>query len=229
MSDIDYESWFKYLLDICTKFGVRLRSVIELACGTCSTLMFFQQNGYSCSGIDKSSYMIDKAIKKMKRLAYQPELIVADMTSYKSNNKFNLVYSFNDSVNYLIDIKSLNDFLYTSYDLLEKKGILVFDTSTEYNIISNFSEPIYEEYKKFSFLWKNYYDKKTRIVKSHLDFLMYDTLEVIREEHLQNIYTKEQIINQAKRIGFSKISYFDGFTFSNPKKKSEIIHYVMIK
>jgi hypothetical protein len=58
---------------------------------------------------------------------------------------------------------------------------------------------------------------------------MYDTLEVIREEHLQNIYPKEQIINQAKHVGFSKISYFDGFTFSKPRKKSEIIHYVMIK
>ncbi len=229
MSDIDYESWFNYVLDICSKFGLNVSSVIELACGTGATLKYFALNGYRCTGIDKSRFMIDKAKQKMKGLSHIPELCVGDMTNYKSPKLYELVYSFNDSVNYLVDIKSLTDFLYTAYDLLQKGGLLIFDSSTEYNIIKNFSDPIYEEYKTFSFLWNNYYNKNTRMVKSHLDFLIYDTLEVYREEHIQNIF-KDEVINRIGRsVGFSKIHSFNGFTFNKPYKKNDIIHYVMKK
>jgi ubiquinone/menaquinone biosynthesis C-methylase UbiE len=229
MSDIDYYSWYEYLMDIIEKFRLNIGNVLDLACGTGSVLCYFVRDGYNCLGIDKSSYMLELARQKLNKYSKSNQLIQSDMTKYVSDKKFNLIYSFNDSVNYLTSIKSLTDFLYTAYDLLEVNGLLVFDVSTEYNILKNFSSYIYEEYKEFAFLWNNYYEKSKKIVFSELDFLIYDTLDVVREKHIQRIYTKNEISKQSSIVGFKIIGVFDGFTFRKPHKRSEIIHFILKK
>lgn len=228
MNNIDYYSWYKYLIDICKNNNVCISKILDIACGTGNTLKYFVDRKYDCYGLDLSKPMLEIAKTKMRNSS-NVRFIHGDMTKYKPDSLFNLVYSFNDSINYLPDRKMLTDFLYTAFDLLEAGGILVFDVSTEFNIIQNFSKPIYEEYKDFAFLWNNTYSKETKIVLSELDFLIYDTLEVIKEKHIQRIYSIKEIKREATAIGFSNIEVFNEFTFKKPYKKSEIIHFVMKK
>ncbi len=229
MDGIDYKSWYEYLLKINNRYGKNLNKVLDMACGTCNTLFYFIRDGYYCCGLDISKQMLLNAQKKLSKLKNDIKLIQSDMCNFKGNEKYNLIYSLNDSVNYLKDTDSLKNFFYTAYDLLENESILVFDVSTEFNIIKNFSNLIYEEYKNFAFLWNNSYDKKAKLVFSELNFLMYDTLEVIREEHTQRIYSIDEITKEARSAGFFDILVFDGFTFKKPSTKSEILHFVLRK
>lgn len=229
MEDIDYYSWYKYLLKIIRKFGLKVKTVLDMACGTGGTLVHFAKAGYNTTGIDLSLDMLKVASYKLKKHRIGAKLIQADMTRYKSNKKYDLIYSFNDSVNYLLTGKSMENFLYTAYDHLEDNGMLVFDASTEYNILHNFSGTIYEEFDNFYFIWRNNYDRHTRIILSELEFLLYDTLEVISEKHKQKIYTNDELLKQGCLCGFSQCNAYDGFTFKRPHKRSELVHFIMKK
>lgn len=229
MAEIDYCSWYEYLISITEKFGLNIGKVLDLACGTGTVLAYFVRDGYDCLGVDRSQYMLDMARKKLNTYSVNNKLVQADMTKFTSNTKFNLIYSFNDSINYLTDLKSLTNFLYTAYDLLEHNGLLIFDASTEYNIMRNFIAPIYEEYREFAFLWNNHYNRDTKLVYSELDFLIYETLSVIREKHTQRIYTVDEVLQQSSIVGLKKVGIYDGFTFRKPRRKSEIIHFVFEK
>ncbi len=229
MSSIDYESWFQYIQEILKRFEVNPSKVLDLACGTAPTLVYFSMNGYDAQGVDLSPRMIEHAREKYARMNLTSKLHVGDMTNFVSNETFQLIYLLNDSVNYLMKLEELSKFFNTSYNLLDEGGLLVFDASTELNITRNFVGTIYKEYETFSFLWNNHYIKDTRTVVSFLDFLPYDTLKVLREIHFQGIFTEEQVLEGALKAGFTEVHAFDGFTFDKTHAESEILHFVMRK
>ncbi len=229
MSNLHYDSWFCYLKDIFDRFNVNPSRVLDIACGTAAVLIYFSMNGYDARGVDISPGMLKQARSKHERMNLPSNLHLGDMITYKSDDKFDLVYLLNDSINYIINSESLDKFFCTTYNLLVDDGLLIFDASTELNMIKNFTYPIYKEYDTFSFLWANDYVKKTRLVVSYLDFLIYETLEVVREIHIQNIFSQNDIIQSAKLAGFNNINVFHGFSFEKPRPNTEILHFVMKK
>src|SRR6056297_3478235 len=129
MKNVPYQYWFRYLNDILKFYNHQPESVLELASGTSNmTLKLIDlQSLNRITALDLSSAMISKAAEKLEKqldtsqkikgfsaeedeMSYQlqhkqRELTInfkaQDMTDFSFENKFDLIVSFFDSLNYL--------------------------------------------------------------------------------------------------------------------------------
>lgn len=74
-------------------------------------------------GIDISKDMIDISKNKNKNINY----LVADMVSYISNKKFDLITLTFDVVNHVLEEEQLEKMFLNIYNILNDDGYLIFD------------------------------------------------------------------------------------------------------
>jgi len=84
--------------------------------------------GFSGVGVDISPGMLNRA--KDKLMAYDFELIEADICTVKIGRKFPLAICFFDTVNHIKSKKKLADFIANAREHLEESGLFVFDFLT---------------------------------------------------------------------------------------------------
>jgi len=158
MKNVPYKYWFRYLKDLLKYYKHQPESVLELASGTANmTLKLIElQSVNRITALDLSSAMISKAAEKLeykienyqeikdslaeeKRMTYQLQkkqkqitvnFMVQDMADYSIENKFDLIVSFFDSLNYLTDIDQLNNCFKNAASSLSKNGLFIFDMNS---------------------------------------------------------------------------------------------------
>jgi len=127
-----FESRFKAIIsEVCEKHKIDTDTVLELGCGTGSNLKYFEQTGKSeVFGLDTSEEMIVIAKNKL----HNAELSIQDMSKFKIDKKFNLIFCVFDSINHLMDYNSwLNVFRCVDIHL-KKGGYFIFDINTQVEI-----------------------------------------------------------------------------------------------
>ena len=71
---------------------IKVRNVIELACGNSPHMIELVKRGYNFTGLDNSKYMLDYSKEKAKRNGVKITTIQADMNNFRINKKFDLAY-----------------------------------------------------------------------------------------------------------------------------------------
>ncbi|PID30487.1 MAG: hypothetical protein CR982_01135 [Candidatus Cloacimonadota bacterium] len=109
------------------KFDFNLNSVLELACGTGNNLMFFNSDKTKIKyGLDISKDMIDIAKSKLS----DTTLLVQDMTTFKIDKKFTLIFCFFDSINHLLDYNLWLKVFKNVRNHLSNDAYFIFDINT---------------------------------------------------------------------------------------------------
>ena len=94
------------------------KKVLEIGCGIGTATHSFIENGALYKGIDLSKKSIDIAKQRLKVFNLKGEIEEADIENYKSNEKYDLIYSFG-VLHHTSDIrKAINNI----YDLLKEGG-----------------------------------------------------------------------------------------------------------
>src|SRR5690554_3582377 len=101
MDDIDYESWYLYIESIFQKFYKEPKKILEMACGTGNLSYYFGKNGYDLTCFDLSNDMLSIAYNKLKKFK-NVKIINQNMIDFSINNKFDVIVSICDSINYII-------------------------------------------------------------------------------------------------------------------------------
>lgn len=132
-----YERWTERLLTAARSYGLEGDRLLDVACGTGLSFIPLLERGWRVTGCDLSPAMLELARAKVGDRA---ELVVADMRDLPPLGQFDLIWSLNDSLNYLLTAEEMRDTIASMAQSLAPQGILLFDLNTLLTFKSFFCE-----------------------------------------------------------------------------------------
>jgi SAM-dependent methyltransferase len=123
----DYELWLGNLLPKARGHGLSGRRLLDVGCGTGKSFLLMLARGWEVTACDISASMLELARAKAGDAA---QLSVADMRELPVFGEFDLVWSLDDAVNYLLSGKELGGALSGMRANLAPGGLLMFDVNT---------------------------------------------------------------------------------------------------
>src|SRR5215204_5789334 len=122
----DYDGWLADLLKILEGHGLTGRRLLDVACGTGKSFLPMLPRGWQVTGCDLSPAMVARAREKV---GASVELSVADMRELPRLGEFDLVWTLDDAINYLLSVDELEAALRGMRDNLAATGLLMFDVN----------------------------------------------------------------------------------------------------
>lgn len=148
---LDYEPWLAEALPLLERRGLRGNRLLDVGCGTGKSLAPMLARGWRCHGCDISAAMVQLA---RERVGERARLTVADMRRLPRLGSFDLVWSLNDSVNYLLDCDQLELALRGMRENLADEGLLAFDLNTLLSYRTFFAERQVVEHDGRRLVWQ---------------------------------------------------------------------------
>ncbi len=232
MEHVDYEEWSQHVQNIWEKHNLKPKNMLELASGTCS---FSSQDLFS-----KFSNIVcsDLAYSMLKGYAGQGQKIRglvqsdAQFSPFKKNS-FDLCIMMYDSINYLLEEEHVGQCFSEIYNLLEKGGAFIFDSTTEYNSLTFFEDEVsVEENDEATVIRESWYDSKNQIQYNEFNFFVKTENNLYsrkKETHVQRIYSNSQMEELIKNSPFKSWARYADYGFEEISKSSERIHYILMK
>jgi SAM-dependent methyltransferase len=148
--ELDYEPWLSEVLPRLERYGLSGNHLLDVGCGTGESLLPMLERGWRAVGCDISPAMIEIAKEKIGERA---RLEIADMRQLPRFGTFDLVWSLNDSINYLVDGAELEAALSGMHTNLADGSLLVFDLNTLLTYRTFFAETHVVEYGGGRLTW----------------------------------------------------------------------------
>lgn len=148
--ELDYEPWLSEVLPRLERYGLSGNHLLDVGCGTGESLIPMLERGWRAVGCDISPAMVEIAGEKIGGRA---RLAVADMRQLPCFGTFDLVWSLNDSINYLVDRAELRAALDGMHINLDDGGLLVFDLNTLLTYRTFFAERHVVEHGGGRLIW----------------------------------------------------------------------------
>lgn len=123
----DHAAWSRQLEGLAIEAGLRGQRLLDLGCGTGSSMLPMRERGYAVTGVDLSEAMLARARAK---LGDDVRLEHADMRELPVLGAFDLVWSVADGFNYLLEEAGLVATFAGVRRNLAADGLLVFDVNT---------------------------------------------------------------------------------------------------
>ena len=177
---------------------VKVKSSLDLACGTGVLCEILYAKGIDASGMDFSEGMIEIAKSRNSKISYE----VADMITYRPEKKFDLVTCTGDAINHIMELSDVAKIFQNVYDYLAEEGYFIFDILSEKEV--PMAEPIdldFSEEVKAQFMvttdQDGYINLKTTVYES--DGQQFE--ENIRE----TVHDEKEICKLLTNVGFQLI------------------------
>ncbi|MEO0293454.1 MAG: class I SAM-dependent methyltransferase [candidate division WOR-3 bacterium] len=228
MKDVKYDEWIEYILETINLFNIKTTPLLDVTCGTGnSTIPFLNRNLTPILGMDNSIEMLKVAKEK------KPDLLLVQANALRIPflNYFNLAISMFDSLNYLLELKKLIQAFYSIKEALKPEGHFIFDLNTPYGLRCASGREVREENQNFISIWRNSYDKDSKILTLHLTLFVKENgrWRRIDEIHKERGYEEEEVKYALKLSNFKVINTFKCFEHNKVDKFTRRILYVAKK
>lgn len=209
MWDFEYDKVYKFIDSIVKEKNIRGNKCLELCCGTGNLTQYLVED-YIVDAIDLSEDMLSMAYQKLsdKNVKFYKQ----DMNNLMFDDKFDLVVSSCDSINYLLEEENIENLFKWVYEHLHENGLFIFDMNSIYKF-KNMKETYVDESEDVFYIWENFYDEENNLNTYSVNFFknIGDLYERFYEEHIQRAYSIDYLINTLKDIGF-KVQVFDDYS-----------------
>lgn len=202
MHDIPYVDWVEMIDDYLYSNGYEDSQILELGCGTGRFTRMLAIDRYHLTGMDLSPEMIRIANKNKK--GSDVRYFVGDMRDFHCKNKYNVVLSICDSMNYLLN----DDDLERTFSMVKKYllpgGIFIFDMKTKAFFERLGNNVFTDECEIGEYFWENDYDSRTCNNEYYISFFIKKgrLYRKFVEEHTQHAFTREEVCLAAVKNGF---------------------------
>lgn len=192
MESCDYDKWCELLEEIIVKERDETENILDLGCGTGELLKRISRK-YKCSGLDISKEMIEKAKKKINGATF----FLGDMRVFNTLEKYDVIFSFFDTINHLKSLEELLDTFNSVSNCLRKNGIYIFDVVDRKFMKQMFKEKILiEERDEFTLIWEHEIDKKKLLDVIKARYFIKNkkgTYDKYHEIYEKKIFSEEEI------------------------------------
>ncbi len=163
----DYEREVEFVLSLAKEQGLeKIRSVLDIGCGTGGHLIPLCRRGLTVDGFDLSERMVEIGMQKIAAAGVRPNanIELGDATTYRKGKKYDLVISMFAVMGYLTSNKALSAGLRTAHAHLNTGGLFIFDVWFGPAVLHTLPETRMQEFTKDGL-------RTLRIVKPTLDVL----------------------------------------------------------
>ncbi len=223
MKKIEYDVWARYLNSIVQNKIKKDVKVLELAAGNCTLAMNFTKYFPNIIATDLSKNMLKSVVQN------KTPKVCCEMTQLPFKNKFGLIYSTFDSLNYLTSKKKLLNLFKEVNGVLDRKGVFTFDVSLEKNSInhSKVAERI-GKFKNIKYKQSSKYNPQSKI-HTNTFLIELPNGEIFKEIHKQKIFPFETYFEVIYKSGFTILECYKAFTYSQGNKDSERVQFILRK
>lgn len=218
MKHVNYKLWAEYIYKISKQHINSNPNILELAGGNTHFAGIFQKYYPNILVTDKSFEMLSSGKNKLQR-------VCCEMSLMPFKNKFDLIYSTFDSINYLTNKKNVVKTFKEVYRVLSKNGIFTFDVSLEKNSLKYVTIPAHQGRKKnIRYNHLSLYNKSTRIHKNIFEIKSGD--DVYKEVHKQKIYPFEVYFDLLEKAKLFVVACYESFTFKKANATSQRAQFI---
>ena len=200
----------------------RVKSVLDIACGTGRHSIALKRLGYEVTGIDLSAPMIEYARKKSKEAGLVIPFHKMDMRKIKLKKKFDAVVILFTSFCYMNRNQDIIDSLNSIRKVLKKNGILIIDVHNFWSkmVENRFKKETKDIVKKGSnkmeIHYKNYLDKVHPLVYLSGSFRRFEgkrrlPLVKDKEPRALRIFTPDEFDLLFRLTGFKASEFYGNF------------------
>ncbi len=231
MAGVPYSFWLRYLKKLLKLNRARPKKVLDLACGTGNISELLAKSGYEVTGVDLSAEMIREAQGKAIRNKCEIRYLVQDaVTLDLPGEKFDLVVSMFDSLNYIIDPDELSKAIKRVRQHLIAGGLFIFDVNSYFALQHNFfdQDNMYED-EQLRYVWRSEFDPETRLCTIRMRFFAMGPRgvdEEFREVHQQYAYTESDLKTMLTEAGFDVVNCFNAYTLDKVTPTTDRIFFV---
>jgi SAM-dependent methyltransferase len=220
MSFVSYKWWAKYIYSLTKTSLVKKPKVLELAAGNgllASHLAKYYPN-YTVTDISKN--MLSHAKNKLNK-------VCCDMTAVPFKNKFDLIISSFDSINYLLSKKRLYNYFLEAALHLTEDGLLTFDAALESNSYKHQKTAT----TKGSIKGINYHRKSIFLpdskIHKNIFSITYPDGKIFMETHKQKIYSYSTFFELADKSGLYVVNCYKAFSYQKGRANSDRVQFIM--
>lgn len=129
--DKNYADEAKFIQGLLSSYSPNAKTILELGCGTGEHSILLIKEGYEVHGVDLSAEMLERAKQKQiqlpEELSHNLSFSQANIRSFRSNKRFDVVLSLFHVVSYQTTNRELEETFETVSAHLKPGGIFVFD------------------------------------------------------------------------------------------------------
>jgi ubiquinone/menaquinone biosynthesis C-methylase UbiE len=235
MIDVDYDKWADFIVKYLDSVGLNPigKKSLELGCGTGNMTTRLKDRGMDIIALDISQDMLTAAEEKARKKRQRIMFVNQDMTQFKINKNFDLIFSFCDGYNYIIEEQGLISSFERVYRHLAPGGSFIFDISTAHklkNVIGNNTFTTNSD--ELCYIWDNYLEGD--LLEMYITFFLQESslgglYRRIDETHVQRAYDADFIVSSLKRCGFNNVEVYDDYTFETLNEESTRATFVAKK
>ncbi|QTL97181.1 methyltransferase domain-containing protein [Iocasia frigidifontis] len=228
MGAVPYKLWFEYIHDILNYYQCKADSVLDLACGTGTMSLLFNDQGYYVTGIDRSQDMLAVAEGKIDKRS-NIDFAAADLREFTTVKKYDLAICLFDSLNYILTAKELFEVFNQVFSALNDHGLFIFDMNTITRLMSIKSGTTMFHGEGYSCFWEDIVDQKQERWKVRLKIYLDNRDECYEELHEERGYLISDVISLLQKAGFNKIDVFSAYTFNKGRDNDNRLYYTAFK
>lgn len=223
MADVPYGDWCAYLHGLIQTRRPGARRLLDLCCGTGSVSLGLAALGYDVMGGDLSQDMLQRAQVKARDRGQRVPFYRMDMTGFSLINGVDCITAMCDGINYLTH-HARDDFFRCAYDALLPQGLLLFDFSTQYRLLTALGDNTFaDENDDSAYILVTHREKEGCSMELTLFFKQGEYYRRGYEEHFLFVHDPTDLADALYDAGFSQVEAFSFLTVEDIKPQDERI------
>ena len=221
--DVPYEEFADYYEKLFEKYGLHIRSILDLACGTGTLTYILRDRGYDMIGADASCEMLSIAASKAYGEA-QPLFLCQSADELDLYGTVDAVVCSLDGVNY-IEPELLLESLSRVRLFMEPGGVFIFDINSPEKLRSLDGEMFLDETDDAYCVWRVEFDEQENACIYGFDLFTRSGNVWLRtgEEHIEYCYDTEFLTDVLKKAGFTDINIYGELSLASPTENEQRI------
>lgn len=232
---VDYSAWADFIEKCFSRFSQekKIKSVLDLGCGTGSMTVELAKRGYDMIGLDISDEMLSVADERVRQEGVRDVLfIMGNMCAFELYGTVDAIVCCLDGINHLTSRDNLLSCFSLVANYLEDGGLFIFDLNTPYKFKTVYADRDYIlEDDGVMCCWRNRLSKKGDVVDFFLT--VYEEQEDgswLRSDGVERerAYGLRTIENALTSCGMELVNISSDYSFT-PQSKSTERWYITAK
>ncbi|MET3682477.1 SAM-dependent methyltransferase [Alkalibacillus flavidus] len=234
MNDVPYENWELFTRQTIDKyFTTSPERILDVGCGTGELTLKLAGLSQEIVGLDQSQDMIDVAQQKSFELQKECHWIQGDARQFQLNQTFDMVVSYLDVMNYMVEPNDLFQTFQTIYQHLNAGGLFVFDShSIHYIELLIESEMFADIRDNVSYVWLTEPGEHRGEINHDLTFFVQEEdgrYTRFDESHRQRVFTIDDMREWLHQAGFKLLSVVGDWGQTEDLDEADRLFYICQK
>ncbi len=227
-NDVDYGAMVEFAEELLRQEGAKPRTVVDLACGTGSVTRILAEKGYQITAVDLSEEMLTQAMDKCADLEHLPRFVHQSLQELHLPRGVDLAVCFLDSLDYILDPADCQEAIRRVYKALNPGGIFIFDVNTPEKLRAMDGQVFMDEDEDVYCVWRGSFDEETNVCSYGMDLFQRRKDGMWKrsfEEHQEYAYSREQLTEFLRNVGFTNIRVYADRLFNDPRPGEQRIYF----